>query len=348
MKIAITCDYLLERNHYIEVVELICELYPEAKLYCFAHREGMILGHIEQRMITSSYLSKKVKTEDEFYAHSYQIPSLAKNIFVSCEYDLIINISKGFSQGFKRCDKAKIITYLYDFGFEGKIKKTFAQKLFYSFVISWVKKTLKKSDLVIVSRKDIFEDVKSFLPNAEIAPPPFRVSDYSLFPKSMFKHHFFAIEATGLSLEEAQLLVGWMNDWGLLFQFVGNDEHLNPMKGSLETNKFFGNRCSGEHAPVLASSKALISFNNQEFPNLVLATMATGRPVILGNDLKKWVSGTGTFFASFNKNSLRAMIDEVIANEDILDGQKIRAHVMEYHDIKFKAHMKRVLEKFDK
>lgn len=344
MKVAITCDYLLERNHYTEVVETICELFPEARLYCFAHREGAILGHIEQRMITSTYLSKKVKTEEEFYAHSYQIPSLAKNLFVSCEYDLIINISKGFSQGIKKCDKTRLITYLYDLGFENKIKKTFIQKLFYSYVISWVKKTLKNSDKVFVSRADLQLSGIPALLNAEVIPPPFRVSDYALFPKSMFKHHYFAVEASGLSLKEARELASWMNEWELTFQFIGNDEHLNPMKGEFETNKFFGNRCSGEHAPVLAGSKALISFNDQEFPNLALATMACGRPVILGNALKKWVHGTGTFFASFHKGSLRAMIDEVFANDDQLEGQKIRAHVMDYHDIKFKAQMKRVLE----
>lgn len=346
MKVAITCDYLLERNHYVEVVEAICELFPEARLYCFAHRKGGILGHIEQRMITSTHLSKKVKTEDDFYVHSYQIPSLAKNLFVSCEYDLIINISKGFSQGIKRCDKARVITYLYDFGFENKIRKSFVQKLFYSYVINWVKKTLKKSDVVMVSRIDIKEDIQSFIPNAEVLPPPFRVSDYALFPKTMFTHHYFAVEARGLCLEEARELATWMKEWELPFQFIGSDEHLNSMKADFEANKFFGNRCSGEHAPVLAASRALISFNNQEFPHLALATMATGRPVILGNELKKWVHGTGSFFASFHKGSLKAMIDEVYANEGQLEGQKIRAHVMEYHDIKFKAHIKRVLDSY--
>lgn len=346
MKVAITCDYLLERNHYTEVIETICEIYPEARLYCFAHNEGKILGHIEQRLITSTYLSKKVKTVDAFYSHSYQIPSLAKNLNVPCEYDLIINISKGFSQGIKKCDKSRVITYLYDFGFENKIRKSFVQKLFYSFTMSWVKKNLKKSDLVMVSREDIKIELQSLIPNAVVVPPPFRLSDFSLFPKTMFKHHYFAIEATGLSLQEARELAFWMGEWELPFQFIGNDKHLNSMKPDFESNKFFGNRCSGELAPVLAGSKALISFNEQEFPNMALATMATGRPVILGNELKKWIHGTGSFFASFHKGSLRAMIDEVIANEDQFEGQKIRAHVMEYHDIKFSAHIKRVLDSF--
>jgi hypothetical protein len=346
MKVAITCDYLLERNHYTEIIELVCEIFPEAKLYCFAHKQGAILGHIEQRKITSTFLSTQVRTEKEFYTHSYQIPSLAKNLFVSCDYDLIINISKGFSQGMAKCDKTKLVTFLYDLGYENKINKTLMQKIFKPFVESWVMKSLKKADLVIVSREDLKERLKGILPHLEVTPPPFRVTDYSLFPKSMFKHHFFAIESNGLTLPEARTLVSWMKEWNLEYQFVGNDEHLTELKSELATNKFFGNRCSGEHAPVLASSKALISFNDQEFPNLVLATMATGRPVIIGNDLKKWVSGEGTFFASFHKGSLKTMIDEVIAREDELDGQKIRAHVMVYHDIKFKAHLKRILEKF--
>lgn len=88
----------------------------------------------------------------------------------------------------------------------------------------------------------------------------------------MFKHHFFAIETSGLSLDQARMLVSWMREWDQHFQFIGHDEHLNALKKECELNQFFGNRCSGEHAPVLASSKALISFNDQEFPNLVLAT----------------------------------------------------------------------------
>jgi hypothetical protein len=346
MKVAITCDYLLERNHYTEIVESICELFPEARLYCFAHKEGKILGQIEHRMITSTYLSKKVETVEDFYSFSYQIPSLAKNLFVSCEYDLIINISKGFSQGIRKCDKSKLITYLYDLGYDDKIHKTFLQKIFHSFVISWVKKTLKQADLVMVSRQDILQELSSVIPNAEVVAPPFRVSDYSLFPKSMFKHDYFAIETTGLSVDEASDIANWMTEWEIPFQFIGGDDHLLALKSTLLGNKFFGNRCSGEHAPVLAASKALISFNDQEFPHLVLATMACGRPVIIGNELKKWVSGTGTYFASFHKGSLKAMIDEVYANEEDLDGQKIRAHVMNYHDIKFKAHIKKVLEPF--
>ena len=345
MKVAITCDFLLERNHYSEIIEMMCELYPEAKIYCFAHKQGAILGHIEQRSIASTFLSHKVSTEDEFYKHSFQIPSLAKNLFVSCEYDLILNISKGFSQGIKKCDRTKLITYLYDLNYKSKINQTFLQKIFHSFVESWIKKSLKKSDLVLVSRPDIQAEVLSFLPEAELLLPPFRLSDYSLFPKEMFKHHFFAIEANNLSPSDAERLSEWMKEWGEAFQFVGNDDHLKSLKSKLSSKSFFGNRCSGEHAPQLASSRALISINQSGFPQLPMATLATGRPIITLSSFEKWAIGSGIYqIDKLDKVLLKNAIDKLNLEHEQLEGQKIRANVMNYHDIKFKSQLRRTLE----
>ena len=344
MKIAITCDTLITRNHYTEIVESICEIFPEARLYCFVHKAGKILGHIEQRVITSSYLSHQITSDEDFWKKSYQYPRLASNLFVSCEYNLIINISNGFSQGFKKCDQTKMITFLYDDSFENKIKKTLIQKIFYSYVVSWAQKSLTKPDVVLVAREDMKNRFQKYASSIEVVPPPFRISDYSLFPKEMFPHHFFLIESEGLSSEQAKMIINWMEEWKLEFQFIGNDDHLVSLKSNLPEKRFFGNKCSGEHTPVLAASKALISFNENSFPKLALGAMATGRPVILANGLKKWVSGTGTYFASFTKESLKTMIDEVQVNEGSLDPQKIRAHAIFYHDVKFKAKIKRVIE----
>jgi hypothetical protein len=346
MKVAITCDYLLQRSHYVEIIENLCEVFPEAVIYCFAHKKGAILGHIEQRSIKSTYLSNIVSTEEEFYTHSNKLPSLAKNLFVSCDYDLIINVSKGFSQGFSKCKTTKLITYLYDLDLDKKISKTIMQKLFAPYVRSWIKKSLENADMVLSSRENLLDVLKDLKTPAEVVPPPFRVSDYALFPKTMFKHHFFLFEAKGISLTNATKLVEWMKEWNYAFQFIGPDAHLTPLKKDFPENTFFGDRCSGEHAPVLAASKALVTFNQEDFPALSLATLATGRPVVLMSPLKKWVSGIGIgFIENFDKDELKKALDSVIG-DDVLEAQKLRAHVMEYHDIKFKAQMKRTLDKF--
>lgn len=345
MKVAITCDYLLERTHYTEIIENLCEVFPEAVIYCFAHKKGAILGHIEQRSIKSTFLSNVVKTEAEFYEHSNKLPSLAKNLFVSCEYDLIINVSKGFSQGFRKCETSKLITYLYDLDLERKIKKTFLQQLFYPFIKSWIKNTLDSADLVLASRQELLESVGKLKVKIEVVAPPFRVSDYALFPKTMFPHNFYLIEAQGINSIEAKKLITWMKEWDYAFQFVGPDDHLKELKKEYPENTFFGNRCSGEHAPVMAAAKALISFNSEDFPGMALGTLATGRPVVLAWPLRKWISGTGiNFVMNFAKQDIKMALDNLLS-EDELEGQKLRAHVMEYHDTKFKAQMKRTLDK---
>lgn len=348
MKVAITCDYLLGRNHYTEIIENICEIFPEAPIYCFAHKKGAILGHIEQRRIISTYLSNVVSTEDEFYQHAHKLPSLAKNLYVSCEYDVVINISKGFSQGLNRCEKGKLITYLYDFDVEKKIKKSLLQKLFFPYVKSWMEKSFKQVDSLYVSREDLAAELKKINTTTEVMPPPFRVSDYALFPKEMFKHHFYLIEAEGLSLENAAKVIEWMKEWNYQFQFIGSDEHLATLKPQHPENTFFGSRCSGEHVPVLAASRALISFNTENFPQYPLGTLATGRPVVVIKDLKKWIEGTGINFVDrLEKESFHKVLQDVDANEKEAEGQKLRAHVMAYHDVKFKAQMKRILDKLE-
>ena len=344
MKVAITCDYLLGRSHYTEIIESLCEVFPEAPIYCFAHKQGTILGHIEQRSIKSTYLSKIVNTEEDFYKHYNKLPSLAKNLFVSCEYDLIINVSKGFSQGLSKCEKTKLISFLYDLDLESKFKKTLMQKLFSPFVNSWIFNSLAKADIVLSSREDLAQKLKLQNITSEVMPPPFRVSDYALFPKEMFKHHFFLVESKGLTAQEAYLLKEWMSEWKFDFQFIGLDDHLADLKTNSPSNMFFGNRCSGESAPVLAASKALISFNKEDFPAVSLSAMATGRPVILDQSLSKWVSGYGiSLVDKFDKEKLYAAIVSLMPEQE-LEPKKVRAHVMEYHDIKFKAQMKRILE----
>jgi hypothetical protein len=345
MKVAITCDTILERSHYTEIVESLCEVFPDATLYCFAHKPKAVLGTIEQRPIRSTYLSKIVSTNAEFYQHSNKLPSLAKNLFVSCDYDLIVNVSRGFSQGFKKCEKTKIVTYLYDLDYQSQIRKTFLQKLFFPFIDSWIKKTLMQTDVLLTSREDLTNFLKQYKKDSIVIPPPFRISDYALFPKEMFKHHFFLVEANGLDLDQAEQVCSWMKEWGYAFQFIGSDQHLNSMKGNYSENTFFGSRCSGEHTPVLASAKAYITFNRDEFPSLALGTLATGRPVIIHQALTKWLSGVGVEVVDhLDKNLLKKAIDS-LPNDQELEPQKLRAHSVFYHDIKFKSAMKRTLDK---
>jgi hypothetical protein len=348
MKVAITCDYLISRNHYTEIIETLCELFPEARIYTLVHKKGALLGRVEQRRITSSHLSETVFTEEDFYKESSKLPFLAKNLFVSCEYDLIVNVSRGLSHGFKKCDKSKQLTYLYDLGFEGKVRKSLLQKLTYPFLINYFVKSLKQADFVFVSREDLKKDLEKYKEGLEVVAPPFKITDYSLFPKDMFKHHFYLIETKGLSEKEVTDIISFMNETKREFQFIGDDFHLKTIKEKYpeRPNLFFGNRCSGEHAPVLASSKMFISFNEIDFPKWGLATLAVGRPILVPTSQDVWIKGNGVYhLPKFDLPALATLLNDFEKVEADLVPSQLRALVNEYHEVKFKAFIKRFVEK---
>lgn len=349
VNVAITCDSLLERNHANEIVELLCEAFPESMIYTLAHKEKAILGTIEQRKIKSTGLSRKVHIENDLHDHLLVLPHLTKAMSLSCQHDYVLNVSRGFSHAFTRCEKSKQITYLYELSFEEHFN-TFWKKLLRPYITNKFINALKNINKVLVSNEKLKNDLLKFGIESEVLLPPFRLSDYALFPKSMFKHDFFTVDTRGLTVDEMIALVDFFEKRNERFQFVGPidglGEKFESLKKSSPENRFFGERCSGEHAPVLASSRAFISFDNVKFPKMTLAALAVGRPVVMKKIHADFASGEGTYFVSqFDLKELGAALDRINREHSDLDHQKVRANVMKYHDIKFKAQLKRILDR---
>ncbi len=347
MNVAITCDSLIERNHPNEIIELLCEAFPDSMIYTLAHKEKAILGTIEQRKIKSSGLSRKITKEDELFDHLLMLPNLTSSMKLSCQHDFILNVSRGFSHAFDVCEKSVQITYLYELGFEVEFN-SFWKRLLRPYVIRKFMSAFKNSKRILVSSEKLQARLKDYGIDSTVLLPPFKLSDYALFPKTMFKHDYYTIDTRGLTLEKLKEIASFFLDKKERFQFVGPmDEAVqNEIKKMSAENIVFGERCSGEHAPVLASSRAFISFNQEKFPKMSLAALAVGRPAVMLDIHKDLVSGVGTYFiAGFDTTSLALIIDQINNEHESLDSQKIRANVMKFHDVKFKSQLKRILDK---
>lgn len=334
MKIAITADYLVEKNYYTEVIDLVGELLPEAKIYTFAHREKAISARIERHAIQSTFLSKKIFSEKKFQLlPTYLLPVVAKKFFVPCTFDLIINISHGLSQGFEKCKDTKQLTYLLDWNLEKNYRNTFAQKFFFAYFKRFFKKKIESADFIWVANARLQNEFK----NAEVVLPPFKLSDYALFPLDMFPHDYYLIDTNELDFSFAQTLVTKLENEDISFLFIGKYSHLKDLKFIKTKNYFYGDRCSGEHAPVLAAAKAFISFDQSSFPKLALGTLATGRPVILHSSQHQWLDNQGTYF--FTNNSLDEILNTFKKLEhdlSALSGKSLRESVLQFQENNFK------------
>ena len=123
MKIAISCDHVIERNQALAIVEMVGAVYEDAEIFTIVHKPGSVLGPIEQRKIRSTYLSHKVKDKDHFYRCGFLVPSAAKNLHIPCNFDLVVNISSGLSQGIQTCEGTKVLTYFLPFESDEREKK---------------------------------------------------------------------------------------------------------------------------------------------------------------------------------------------------------------------------------
>ena len=334
MKVVVSCDAIVDRDYYLETVEAALDVIGEqCELYTLVHNHGSIVGPVEARKIHSSFLSHKVKTWRGLLKNSFLIPSAAKNLYISCSNDLIINISRGFSHGIKKCDKSKLICFVVDDINNTERQKAFKEKIFSLFVRSFQKKSFDQVDELWASNKEFLP--KSQQERARIFHPPVKLTDYKLLPDAMFNRDYILINVESINLEKAKSIYSSLIQGSIKFKFIGKDDHLEELKNQDE-QYFFGNRCGGEMAPLLAGCLYLVDFDRDIVPTWALKTMASGRPVFsFGNSFLEFQEG----FFKASENILR----EICATPDF-DRNDLRGIALSFEELKFKHLIKKIIQ----
>lgn len=327
MKIALTIDSLIERDHAIEMFELLCSLYEDSQIFTFVHKKGAILGPIEMRRISSTYLSSRVKTKIDFKKLSFLAPFAGLNI--PCNFDLVINFSRGLSHGIPRCEGTRQVTYLYDMA--SLDRSTFLGKIFYSFLKKWSLEKLNNCDELIIASTALGSYLG--IQNAQVVHPFVKTDDFSLITSSYFKHDFFAISTEGLDLKRAKEISKFFEDKKTRFCFVGQDDHL---KNDFDATILMGEKCNGELAPLLASAKGLIFLGENVFPRIAISSLLVGRPVFcLDNNFNREFLSKGIFFNDFSE----------LLKEHAFDPSLLRASAIKFHPMGFKGQILKIIEK---
>jgi len=68
MKVALSTDWIFERDHSIEMLDMLAELYREAPLYTLAFKENSLLGPV---------------SKDRFILHFYRIKQILYQLFLN-------------------------------------------------------------------------------------------------------------------------------------------------------------------------------------------------------------------------------------------------------------------------
>ncbi len=353
MKIVVSCDALVARDYAVSVVESMLLLYEEAELYTIVHHEGKILGPVEQRKIHSSFLSHILTDEmafgDQWWKKAHLIPGALKKLHIPCNVDLIINISSGFSQGITKCDGVKQITYLVDNQFEKRKTKFFREKIFRGYLENWAEKGILSADELWVPTERSAKYWSAKHPNVSVLPPFFKATDFPLFPEATrkaFPNDFFAIETSSLTLEKADQVIGALVEKGIKFKMVGRDAHLESLKEKYQNSaEFWGWRCSGELAPILAAARGYICFQESGFPINAIEALSVGTPIWISKDSLALDYLDDEKVGIFTGLNFVQECEGLFEQMKGLDIKKVHGSVQKFHDLKFRSWVHRQIEK---
>lgn len=328
MKIALSTDWILERDHAIEMLDMLAELYREADLYTIAHAPNAVLGPIEERRIMSTFLSNKVKKPSEIFKWTFALPSTLRGLFIPCSVDAIVNISRGLSHGIKKCDKTPLFTYVYDLFWLSHKPQGFKQKLFWGQAKSFALKEFKKAHRIWVANILIQRELEQHGITCEVLDPFFKVEEFPLFPANLFKREVVLVEPGELTDHELEQL---------LISLEGQKVRiLGDARTGFEPKLFLGSPCAGELAPMLASASVLIDCSTRSFPKNALAMLSCGGRVIAlsESDQRIYLENDGTRFVAKPELFLTKL-------EDLLedwnpDPKSLHNYVNRFHGTRFK------------
>lgn len=344
LKLALTTDDLIERDVHTYSLDMLAGLYPQSSFYTFAHQAGQLMGTVETKRIFSTGLSRMAKSRSELKKKLWLLPSFSKQIQVSCESPVIFNLSRGFSHGLPRCQGSTQITMFLDHELEQNSEdwKTF---LFQKYLKKWQEKKARENVTVaVVANERLKNKWQNLLQKeVELLLPCLKLSDFPIIPGLSKQKMGVLIDAEGLGLNEAERLASEFAKEKIKFKFIGHDDQLDILKQKIGFDKFYGDRCSGEAGPMLASATCLLSVGNVSFPENALYALASGTPVI-AKRLQGQLDYLDRPFVSF-MDSLEDIVREVRALETTdFEAKKVSAQVNQFHDTRFRAKAMKLIE----
>lgn len=359
LKIAIVHDWLVSMRGGEKVLEILCELYPNATLITLLHIKGTLSPTIESMKIETSFINK-LPLKKKYRNYLPLFPSAIESINFS-GYDLIISSSHCVAKGAQPNVGALHICYchtpmryvweMYDEYF-GKDKAGFITRTAMSFFAprlrKWDVETSRRVHCFAANSYNVSRRIKEYYNReADVIYPPV---DASLFRLSEKSNDYFLIVSALVPYKKVELAIEAFNRNGKKLLIVGTGPESVKLKLAAKNNIEFLGWCNdGELAKLYAGCRALIFPGFEDFGIVPLEAMACGKPVIafgkggvLETVVGKGENVTGVFFYEQTVDALINAIDDF---EKIkFDSQMIRDHALKFDRAMFKEKIKEYIE----
>jgi glycosyltransferase involved in cell wall biosynthesis len=377
-KIAIIHDWLTGMRGGEKVLEIFCELFPEADIFTLIHIPGSVSKIIEDRKIQTSFL-QKIPLAMKRYRSFLPLFPLAIEGFDLRDYDVVVSSSHCVAKGALTSPATTHICYChtpmryvwehYNTYF-GNGKKGFVSRFLMPpiahYLRMWDVTSSNRVDHFVANSYNVANRIKKYYKRtAEVIHPPVDCSLYT--PTNTHSEgDYYLIVSAFAPYKRIDIAVNAFETLGLPLIIIGGGQEEGQIRKMAKKHvKCIGWQSSETLREYYRGCRALIFPGEEDFGIVPLEAQACGKPVIAfakGGVLetvrgiypysestpemkqKQPETPTGVFFTEQTTESLMEAVKFFERNKNLFDPLSIRKHAEGFDKLIFKEKFKQYID----
>ncbi len=360
LRIALVHDWLTGMRGGEKVLEVLCELYPQATLFTLLHNRGSVSETIEKMQIRTSFIDRLPLKATKYRNYLPLFPRAIESFDFS-EFDLILSTSHAVAKGARPAPGALHICYchtpmryvweLYDEYFgpgRAGVLTRAAMSIVAPRLREWDIRSSDRVHFFVANSRNVADRIRQYYRRpADVIHPPVNVDQFVVSGKD---EGYYLIVSALVPYKRVDLAIETFNQIGERLLVVGTGPESKRLESTANKNiQFLGWQNDLELSRLYAGCRALIFPGIEDFGIVPLEAMASGKPVIAfakGGALETVVDGSrfpaGLFF---HEQSVQALKDSIAKfSTSKFDPLTIRAHAERFARPRFKEKIRVYVE----
>ena len=295
MKAVLLHDWLTDYRGGERVLEVFCEMFPDAPLYTLLYKKGSVGPLIEGRKIVASWLNTIPRIHTHYRKFLPLFPFAASRLKIMEKADIVLSSSHCVIKGVPCPSGAKHICYihspmryLYDqydhyFGSDAPLYQRWGMKIFKGYLIRRDLADNDNVDVMLANSRFVQKRITTwYRRSSEVVHPFVELADVKNFQKeSIRKESFYVLVSAFAPNKRIDVAVKAFNENGRPLKIIGTGQQEKMLKNLARSNiEFLGRLPRQELLYHLSRARALIFPGVEDFGITPLEALSVGTPVI--------------------------------------------------------------------
>ena len=330
MKVALCHDWLTGHRGGERVLEVFCELFPQAPVYTLVHHPGTAGSVIESHRIQTSFLNKFPGIKKHYRKFLPFFPLACSKLHIKEDVDLVLSSSHCVIKGVSVPSAAKHIAYIhspmrymYDqfdnyFGQSAPWAQRVFARCLRPYLQSWDQNSNSQIDVLVANSKFVQKRIENYYGlHSEVIYPFVDLVDFKEVQDTLHeKKKFYLMVSAFAPNKRVDLAIEAFNRLGLPLFIVGQGQQEEYLKSIAKRNiVFLPPQTRRQVVHLMAQAQAFIFPGVEDFGITPLEALAAGTPVVAlkkGGALETLNEDVAVFFENESVDDLFSAVQCII------------------------------------